>query len=59
MTNICDDTRTYGNFSQIKGFNGHIVVRVYKGGAVYKVYTVSDSDRKMTVKKISKEYRSK
>ena len=59
VTNICDDTRTYGNVSQIKGFNGHIVVRVYKGGAVYKVYTVSDSDRKMTVKKISKEYRSK
>lgn len=59
VTNICDDTRTYGNFSQIKGFNGHIVVRVYDGGSVYRVYTVSDSDGKMTVKKISKEYKSK
>lgn len=58
-TNICDATRAYKRFSQYKGFNGHIVVRVYDGGATYRVYTVSDSDGKMTVKKISKEYRSK
>ena len=58
-TNICDATRNYKRFSQYKGFNGHIVVRVYEGGAVYRVYTVSDSDGKMTVKKISNEYKSR
>ena len=59
VTNICDATRAYKRFSQYKGFNGHIVVRVYEGGAVYRVYTISDSDGMMTVKKISKEYKSK
>ena len=58
-TNVSDVQRAHARFSQFKGFNGHIVVRVYDGGSVYRVYTVSDSDGKMTVKKISKEYKSK
>ena len=49
----------YKNFSQVKGSDGHIVVRVAKGGASYRVYTLSDSDGKMTVKSVSREYKSK
>ena len=43
----------------MKGSNGHIVVRVYDGGAKYYVVTVSDSDEKMTVKQIAGPYKSK
>ena len=59
ITNICDAMRSYDRFAQVKGFNGHIVVRVYDGGAKYRVFVLSDSDGKMTVKKMSKSYLSK
>ena len=51
--------KLYDRFAQVKGSNGHIVVRVYDGGANYRIYTLSDSDGKMTVKKMSNVYQSK
>lgn len=42
--------------SRIKGYNGHVVVRVNKGGDTYNVYTLSDSDRTMTVQTINGPY---
>ena len=59
ITNICDAMKLYDRFAQVKGSNGHIVVRVYDGGANYRIYTLSDSDGKMTVKKMSNVYQSK
>ena len=58
ITNVCDAMNSYAEFSQVKGSNGHIVVRVYDGGATYRVFVLSDSDGKMTVKKISNSYKS-
>lgn len=31
--------------------NGHVLVRVYKGGAKYRVCVISDSDEAMTVRR--------
>ena len=59
ITNTCSAMEQYKNFSQVRGSDGHIVVRVAKGGASYRVYTLSDSDGKMTVKSVSREYKSK
>ena len=59
ITNTCQEMTQYKNFVQVKGSDGHIVVRVAKGGDSYRIYTLSDSDGKMTVKKVSKEYKSK
>ena len=58
ITNVCDAMGSYAEFSRVKGSNGHIVVRVYDGGATYRVYVLSDSDGKMTVKSISNAYKS-
>ena len=46
-------------FGMVKGRDGHIVVRVAKGGDSYHVYTLTDSDRKMTVKTINGKYSSR
>ena len=59
ITNTCSDMQKYNDFNRVKGSNGHIVVRVYDGGAKYYVVTVSDSDEKMTVKQIAGPYKSK
>lgn len=59
ITNTCSDMQKYNDFNRVKGSNGHIVVRVYDGGAKYYVVTVSDSDEKMTVKQIAGPYSSK
>ena len=58
ITNVCDAMNSYAEFSKVKGSNGHIVVRVYDGGATFRVFVLSDSDGKMTVKSISKAYKS-
>ena len=59
ITNTCDAMRSYGRFGQVKGSDGHIVVRVEKGGAHYYVYVLSDSDGKRTVRTIAGPYTSK
>ena len=59
ITNTCDAMRAYANFGQVKGSDGHVVVRVEKGGAHYFIYTLTDSDGKKTVKKISGPYTSR
>lgn len=45
--------------SRIQGYNGHVVVRVNKGGDSYNVYTLSDYDKTMTVQTISGPYKCK
>lgn len=45
--------------ARVKGKNGHVVIRVSQGGEEYKIYTLSDSDGKMTVKSISGPYKSR
>lgn len=59
ITNTCDAMRTYARFGQVKGSDGHIVVRVVDGGAHYFIYTLSDSDGKRTVRNIAGPYTSK
>ncbi len=59
ITNTCDAMHGYGRFGQVKGSDGHIVVRVSKGGKRYYVYTLTDSDGKKTVKQISGPYTSR
>ncbi len=59
ITNTCSDMQAYNNFNQVKGCDGHIVVRVAKGGAKYFVYVISDSDGKNTVKKVTGPYNSR
>lgn len=45
--------------SRIKGYDGHILVRVDEGGDWFNVYMLSDKDRKMTVQSVSGPYKSK
>ncbi len=59
ITNTCSDMQAYTGFNQVKGCDGHIVVRVAKGGAKYYVYVLSDSDGKSTVRKIVGPYNSR
>lgn len=60
ITNTCDAQKLYGNYaSSYKGGNGHVVVRVDKGGDSYHVYTLTDSDGQYTVTAASKEYKSR
>lgn len=59
ITNTCSDMQAYANYNQVKGGDGHIVVRVSKGGTKYFVYVVSDSDGSYTVKKVSGPYVSR
>lgn len=59
ITNTCSDTQAYANYNQVKGSDGHIVVRVAKGGTKYFVYVVSDSDGSYTVKKVAGPYVSR
>jgi hypothetical protein len=60
LTNSCSDMEAYKDYSKrVKGDNGHIVIRVIDGGARYYVLTLSDSDEKMTVRKIAGPYISR
>lgn len=60
ITNTCTAQKAYTGFaSRVKSTDGHIVVRVVPGGGSYYIYTLSDSDRKMTVKAINGPYTSK
>lgn len=59
ITNTCSSMASYKNWVKVKGKDGHIVVRVAKGGDSYSVYVLSDSDRKMTVKSVSGPYKSR
>lgn len=57
ITNTCTGQKSYSNYTKnVKGADGHIVVRVSKGGAEYRVFVLSDLDGKMTVKSISGPY---
>lgn len=51
ITNTCDAMSAYANAGRVTGSNGHVLVRVYKGGAKYRVCVLSDSDGAMTVRR--------
>ncbi|MBQ9463126.1 MAG: hypothetical protein IJU68_05650 [Bacteroidales bacterium] len=59
ITNTCSDMQSYKNFNVVKGQNGHIVVRVSKGGSKYYVYTLSDSDGLRKIKQVAGPYSSR
>lgn len=60
ICNTCDSQKAYANFNKaVKGSDGHIVVRVMNNGSKYYVYTLTDSDEKMTVKRIAGPYSSR
>lgn len=60
ITNSGATQKAYSGFAQsFKAGNGHVVVRVDKGGKTYHVYTLSDSDKKYTVRYASAEYKSR
>ena len=59
ITNSCSAMQAYANFTQVKGRDGHIVVRVNKGGGKYLVYTLSDSDGAKRIRQVSGPYSSR
>lgn len=60
ITNTCDEQKAYSNYNRnVKGADGHIVVRVNEGGTSYNVYVLGDEDGRMTVKTISGPYTSR
>lgn len=60
ITNTCEAQTHYGGYSAaMRGADGNVVVRVMPGGRQYYVYTITDNDRKMTVKTVSGPYESK
>lgn len=59
ITNSCEAMHPYARWNQVKGCDGHIVVRVEKGGNHYYIYTLSDSDGKKAVKQIAGPYTSR
>jgi len=59
ITNTCTAQKAYANYNRVKSADGHIVVRVEKGGTYYFVYTLTDSDGKMTVKNAAGPYGSR
>lgn len=54
-----DDQVTPEEAARVKGYDGHIVVRVTDGGSRYRIMTITDSDGKMTVKSVSGPYLSR
>lgn len=60
-TNLTDANkgRLAQYMSQLKGTQGHIVVRVKPGGAEYTVYVLDDNNQDYTVKQIYGPYQSK
>ena len=59
ITNTCSAMTSYKNWNRVKSSDGHIVVRVEKGGAHYSIYTLTDSDGKKTIKHIASPYSSR
>ncbi len=59
ITNSCSAMTSYKNWNRVKSSDGHIVVRVEKGGAHYSIYTLTDSDGKKTIKHIAGPYSSR
>lgn len=51
-----DDQVTAEEAARVKGYDGHIVVRVTEGGSRYRIMTTTDSDGAMTVKNINGPY---
>lgn len=60
-TNMTDanKSRLVEYFSQMKGTQGHIVVRVEPGGDEYSVYVLDDSNEQYKVKEVYGPYQSK
>ncbi len=54
-----DDKVTAEEAARVKGWDGHIIIRVTDGGNKYRVITTTDSDGKMTVKSVSNTYNSR
>ena len=54
-----DDQVTAEEAARVKGYDGHVVVRVTDSGEKYRVVTITDSDGAMNVKNISGRYCSK
>lgn len=54
-----DDQVTAAEAARVKGYDGHIVVRVTDGGEKYRIITTTDSDGLMNVKSISGPYYSR
>ena len=62
ITNLAPSTLSSASAtlsSKIKGYDGHVLVRVDEGGEWFNVYMLSDKDRKMTVRSISGPYKSR
>ena len=59
MLAIVDNKVSDADAAKVKGYDGNIVVRVREGGSQYYVMTTSDSDGKMTVKNVSRPYKSR
>lgn len=57
--NGVDDRVTAEEAARVKGYDGHVVVRVTDGGNTYRIMTTTDSDGAMTVKTISGPYTSR
>ena len=54
-----DDQVTEEEAARVKGYDGHIIIRVTDGGMKYNVVTTTDSDGTMTVKSVSGPYSSR
>ena len=54
-----DDQVTAEEAARVKGYDGHVVVRVTDSGEKYRVVTITDSDGAMNVKNISGPYTSR
>lgn len=54
-----DDQVTAEEAARVKGYDGHVVVRVTDSGEKYRVVTITDSDGAMKVKNISGPYTSR
>ena len=52
-----DDQVTEAEAARVKGYDGHIVIRVSEGGNEYQIITITDSDGLMTVKNVSGPYK--
>lgn len=54
-----DDKVTAEVAARVKGYDGHVVVRVTDSGSKYRIVTITDSDGAMKVKSVSGQYTSR